>query len=46
MARSMLGGDAAQALADLDRAAALKPSLGPFRDAVREKLAKEKACGK
>ncbi|MEK7233323.1 MAG: hypothetical protein AAB268_05880 [Elusimicrobiota bacterium] len=40
MSRSMLGGDPALALAELDRAAALKPSLAPFRDSVREKLAK------
>ncbi len=40
MARSMLGGDSAQALAELDRAAALKPALAGFRDSVREKLRK------
>lgn len=46
MARSMLGGESAQALAELDRAAALKPSLGAFRDAVREKLSKEKGAAR
>ncbi len=38
MARSMLGGDGAQALVELDRAAALKPALAGFRDKVRERL--------
>ncbi len=38
MARSMLGGDSAQALAELDRAAALKPALAGFRDMARERL--------
>lgn len=41
MARAKLGGDPALVLADLERAADLKPAFAPFRDKAREKLGKE-----
>lgn len=40
MARSKLGGGPEMILADLERAASLKPALAPFRDKAREKLGK------